>query len=262
MNGSPEQYSVLAGYYDRLNSDVDYPGWAGRICEMFRKFGGEGLTPSDGFRPLVLDLACGSGNVTLELDRRGYDMTGVDLSPEMLTEARDKAERSGRNVLWLCQDMRSFELYGTVAAIVCCLDGINYLTDKVGLESCFSLAHNYLDPGGLFIFDVNTPYKFVNIYGGRDYIMESDGVFCGWSNSFNEKTGLCRFDLTFFIEREDGSYIRREETQTERCWSSRTLKGVLKSSGFEILGIFDADGADASENSGCERWFFVARCLK
>ena len=201
-------YSAIAECYDALNSHIDYESFANFLNKEIRA-GGE----SDG--SIVLDLACGTGNITLPLLKRGYDMIGVDLSGDMLNIARNK--KDGDKVLWLCQDMRSFELYGTVGAVVCCLDSINYLTSRQGLDKCFSLVHNYLDPNGIFIFDVNTPYKFEHVYGNNHYILEDDGIYCGWQNYFDKKSGLCDFELSFFYENDDGSYTRLDETQTERC---------------------------------------------
>ncbi len=248
-----EQYSSLASYYDRLNSHIDYENWADFLDERLK----ENKIRSGS---LVLDLGCGTGNITLPLSSRGYDMIGVDISPEMLDLARQK--NGGDKVLWLCQDMRAFELYGTVAAVVSCLDSINYLTGKVGLKKCFSLVHNYLDPNGIFIFDVNSPYKFKNIYGDRHYVMEADGVYCGWQNCFDEKSGLCDFELSIFAEdSETGLYTRFDELQRERCWSVNTLSKTLTGCGFEILSV--VGGFDMSQPTDTsERLFFICRAIK
>lgn len=245
-------YTALASCYDRLNAHVDYEGWADGVGKIFRRLG----VPDDA---LVLDLGCGTGNLTLPLSRRGYDMIGVDLSPEMLDAARRK--KGAERVLWLCQDMRSFELYGTVGAVTCCLDSINYLTDRAGLTACFSLVHNYLDPDGVFLFDVNTPYKFETVYGNEHYVMEAEGVFCGWVNRYHKRTKLCDFELSIFAEEPDGRYLRYDETQRERCWSERTLIAALRENGFELLSVAaDLDGTPLTDVS--ERAFFVARAKK
>lgn len=245
------QYSSLAQCYDRLNSHIDYKRWANFLVTKFRENGiGEGS--------LILDLACGTGNITLPLSEYGYDMIGADISPEMLNEARNK--KGAEKVLWLLQDMRSFELYGTVAAVVCCLDSINYVTGKVGLRKCFSLVHNYLDPNGIFIFDVNTPYKFKNVYKDNHYILEADGVYCGWKNHFDEKTGLCDFELSIFSE-NGSNYIRYDELQRERCWPISVLSSLLNDTGFEILDtVCDFDMTKPKNDS--ERVFFICRAKK
>ena len=188
---SEKQYSELASVYDALNAEIDYAAWADFIEACFDKYMKK--RPS-----IVLDLACGTGQMTSELAERGYDMIGADLSEEMLAVA--SARCADKRVLWLCQDMKSFELYGTVGAVVCCLDSVNYLTGKHDLAECLSRVHNYLDPDGLFIFDVNTPYKFKNIYADNSYILETEagGVYCGWENYFNENTGVCDFYISIF----------------------------------------------------------------
>ena len=245
-------YSALAECYDRLNGHIDYEGWANALAHNMKAHG-----VPDG--SLVLDLACGTGNVTLPLAAIGYDMIGVDLSPDMLNAARQK--KGADKVLWLCQDMRSFELYGTVGAVVCCLDSVNYLTGRIGLRKCFSLVHNYLDPDGIFLFDVNSPYKFKHIYGNQQYILDADGVYCGWKNFYDEESGLCDFELSIFSEREDGSWHRFDENQRERCWSVKTLASLLTACGFEILAVSaDLNGTPVEETS--ERIFFTCRAIK
>ena len=158
-------YTFLPAYYDRLNREIDYGKWAGDIADILRSHG-------IGEDSLVLDLACGTGSLTVCLARLGYDMIGADLSAEMLGIARSKSP----DVLWLNQDMRSFELYGTVKAVVCCLDSVNYLLKLKDLYDCFGLVHNYLEPDGLFIFDVNTGYKFEKIYAQNHYILDDGDI--------------------------------------------------------------------------------------
>lgn len=247
------QYSALAAVYDKLNGGIDYVRWADYIEAVFDK-----CLPA---RPeLVLDLACGTGAMTIELARRGYDMTGIDASPDMLSEAQRKSSEIG-NILYLCQDMTSFELYGTVGAIVCCLDGINYLTDTESLRRCFSLARNYLDPGGLFIFDVNTPFKFENIFGSSTYVYDEKDVYCVWRNYYNDKKGICRFALDIFERCGDGRWRRRYETQTEKCWSRRTLEKTLTETGFET--VLFTGGYDFNPPApDAQRWHIAAKAIK
>lgn len=264
-----EGYSVIAGVYDRLNAEIDYSAWADFIEKCFDKY-----LPS---RPeLVLDLACGTGSMTREMALRGYDMIGVDGSPEMLSIASERAYIASEAfsedetderlpILYLLQDMRSFELYGTVGAVLCCLDSINYLTESRDVKKCFSLVHNYLDPNGLFIFDVNSPFKFENIYGDNAYVLEdedeSGAVFCTWQNHFDPKSGICDFYLNLFSEDEDGRYIRQEEEQRERMYTPSELETMLSETGFEPIGVFgDLDlGAPKSDS---ERLYILARAKK
>lgn len=184
-------YDLLAPIYDRVNEEIDYSAWADFLEKIIKR---EYKTPP----ALVLDLACGTGKMTLELARRGYDMTGVDYSPEMLDRARSSAEREGLDVLWLCQNMCEFELYGTVDFAVCCLDSINHLTRPKELDKCLSLVHNYLIPDGIFVFDVNGRYKFENIYADNAYVLDEDGAMCVWQNYYDEKKKICDFYITLF----------------------------------------------------------------
>lgn len=245
-------YSGIFRVYDRLNGDIDYAGWADFVEENFSRFAERKVES-------VLDLACGTGSMTIELARRGYDMTGIDLSPDMLSVAQDRAaDEELTGILWLLQDMREFELYGTVDAVVCALDSLNYLRNTKELQKVFSLVNNYIYPGGVFLFDMNTPYKFENIYADNSYVLEDDGIYCGWQNEYNSKTKLCRFYLSVFEECEDGSYLRTDEVQTERCFSLTSIKRALSSAGLELCGIYgDTDFSLARNDS--ERWYFAAR---
>lgn len=248
-------YSALAGVYDRLNGNVDYSEWADFIEECYARFAKE--KPS-----LVLELGCGTGSMTLEMDSRGYDMTALDISPEMLSEAYTRAFSAGRHgILFLEGDMCDFELYGTVGSVICCLDGINHITDREDLARCFSLVHNYLDPDGLFIFDVNTPHKFRTVYADNDYVLEENGALCVWQNRLSDDGEQCDFHLSVFEKCSDGRYTRRDGVQTERCYDEDTLRDMLSAAGFQICGIFG--GFDFSEICGTsERWHIIARAEK
>lgn len=262
-----DQYTVLASYYDALNTGVDYKAIAEYCNAAVGKWGLPDCR-------LALDLACGTGGVALELAKRGYDMIGIDGSAEMLSVAAAKTPPEGAKILWLQQDMREFELYGTVGLIVSALDSVNYLVDPQSLQSCFRLAHNYLDPGGLFIFDVNTKYKYEKILACRDYVLEADGVLCAWRSEYSESSGLCRFFLSIFTDEGGGLWRRRDELQTERWWSDRRLRGMLSDAGFELCAItagYDpkalhdapADRLPYVNISQCdERHCYVARAVK
>ena len=181
-------YDLLAKFYDKVNGHIDYSVWA----DFIEKVAKENMAE----RPeLVLDLGCGTGRMTIELAKRGYDMIGVDSSAEMLDVARDAAESASLSdkVLLLLQDMCDFELYGTVELCVSTLDCINHLTDNKSLDKCLSLVHNYLSPDGLFVFDINGKYKFENIYSDRSYVSEEEGHVCIWQNDYNAKTKICHF---------------------------------------------------------------------
>ncbi len=245
-------YGAIARVYDRLNADIDYEKWADDIVRAFDRF-------LPGRPELVLDLACGTGRMTYPLAERGFDMIGVDISADMLMRARSRL--ADARILWLLQDMRAFELYGTVGAVVCCLDAVNCLTAAGDLEKCFATVHNYLDPDGLFLFDVNSPYKFENTFADNAYVLEDDGVYCGWQNYYDREKKICDFYLSVFERKKDGAYIRHDELQRERCYSERQLKNALLAAGFELLGIFgNSDMSDRAEDS--ERWYIAARAKK
>ena len=265
MNGC-EGYNAVARVYDKLNAEIDYSAWADFVEECFRRY-----LPA---RPeLVLDLACGTGSMTLELDQRGYDMIGIDGSAEMLAEAFDRANGNPK-ILWLKQDMREFELYGTVGAVTCCLDSLNYLLSTADLKKTFSLVHNYLDPDGLFLFDMNTPYKFQHVYGNNAYILEDElvwdegadteersAVFCGWQNEYHPETRICDFELSIFEELPNGAYRRSDEHQQERCYELNEIKTALAETGLELIGVW-SDWSFTAPDDTAERWYFAARAKK
>ena len=247
-------YDLLAPFYDAINADIDYSSWADFIEKIIeREYRGK--------PELVLDLGCGTGKMTLELASRGYDMTGIDYSDDMLDVARTSAEEKEHDILWLSQDMREFELYGTVDVTVSCLDCINHLTRPSDVEKTFSLVHNYLIPDGLFIFDINGKYKFENIYSDRSYVMEENGGVCIWQNYYNNKTKICDFYITLFEEDSDGRYDRYDELQKERMYTINDMKRMLSRTEMEFIGAYsDFDFSPADDTD--ERIYIVARCKK
>ena len=250
-------YDLLAPFYDTVNRDIDYSVWADFIEKIIkREYSGKAPL-------LILDLGCGTGRMTRELARRGYDMTGVDASPEMLDIAKVTAEGEGlgERMLWLCQDMSEFELYGTVDVTVSCLDCINHLWDTGKLTDCFKLVHNYLVPNGLFIFDVNGKHKFETVYSDNSYVFEDENKVCIWQNYYNPKNRICDFYITVFEEKKEGSYVRYDDVQRERMYTLRSIKKHLRECGFEFVGAyknFDFEEAD----DGDDRIYIAARCIK
>ncbi len=223
-------YHILAKTYDNMQ-EIDYKKFVDYYQKLFEKFG---CQPE-----LVLDLGCGTGNITLEMADRGYDMIGLDASPEMLEIAMEKARERNREILFLQQDMSAFELYGTVGAMVCALDGVNYLTEEGQLKEMLRLLHYYLDPGGIFIFDLNTEYKFKHILDGKTFIYDTEDAYCAWSNEYDEEEKICYFDLNFFFKNPDGSFTRRDEYQEERSYSIEEIKEAIRDCNLTCLGIFD-----------------------
>ena len=263
---SYDGYLALASVYDKLNEEIDYSKWADFFERCFERY-------CEKKPEIVLDLACGTGRMTAEMAKRGYDMIGVDGSADMLSEAYAKAdesedtEKTGR-ILYLLQDMRSFELYGTVGAVVCCLDSINYLLSDEDVKKTLWGVHNYLDPDGLFLFDVHTPYKFENVYGNNAYVLEGErpddggAIFCGWQNEYDRESGICDFYLSIFEQMgEDETYSRSDEHQRERCYSLDALKRLLCEARLEFLGVFsDFEFSEPAEKT--ERWYIAARAKK
>lgn len=254
-----ESYSAIYSIYDDINKGVDYPAFADFYERCFEKY--MNIRPE-----LVLDLACGTGAMTEELDRRGYDMTGVDLSFDMLCVAKDRAYDSGRqdNILYLCQSMTEFELYGTVDACVCTLDGINYLTEDGDLKKTLDCVHNYLIPNGIFVFDISSEYKFKNVYANNSFLyngeVEGYKYFCAWQNMYDSESKICEFSLTAFTETDKKTYLRADEVQYQRMYDVDEVKNMLLDCGFEICEICGSGGATLTETD--ERIFFVARCKK
>jgi len=240
-------YSDFAEVYDKLQ-DADYEKFADYYETIFKKFG---KSPK-----LVLDLACGTGNITIPLAKRGYDMIGLDLSCEMLNIARNKAAAEGLDILFLNQDMTEMELYGTVDAIVCSLDGVNYITDKKDLERLFCLVKNYLNPGGIFVFDINSVHKLRDILGGNTFVNEEHGIFYVWQSEFSEETKICDFELTFFVESQNGGYERFDEFQQERAYTIKEVTDVAELAGLNVSGIYKDFGFSTATDED-ERIFFV-----
>ncbi len=242
-------YGGFAHIYDALMDDIPYGEWADHYHRLFKRFGCK--------TRLGLDLGCGTGSMTVELARRGAEMIGVDLSADMLAVAEEKAAAAGLDILYLNQDMTQFELYGTVDFIVSSLDCVNYITDKRDLLRVFKLVNNYLDPGGLFIFDVNSEYKLSSVLGRSAFVGDGEDIFWAWQNYYDKKSRLCDFYLSFF-EREGERYRRFDEVHTERAYSVGELTGLLERAGMKVEGVFHGLTLQKPrENS--QRLMFVAR---
>ena len=247
-------YTELPAFYDFLGEHPDYEEMADRILALYEK---EGAKESG----LVLDLACGTGRLTCALLDRGADVIGTDLSPEMLMQARETCMAKGHMPLLLCQDMRELDLYGTVDVAVCATNSLNYLENEEDLECVFSLVHNFLTPGGLFLFDINSLYKFEKLYGENTYVFESDKAFCVWQNQYDEKEGVCDFRLTIFEEERGGRYKRLEEEQCQTYFSFDTVKNLLEKTGFSLLYVA-ADHSGRALSADDSDIYFAARCIK
>ena len=244
-------YSAMAQHYDAFTDDVPYAAWAEYVQAIFRKFN---VAPK-----LVLDLACGTGNLTVELAKAGYEMIGVDMSAEMLSEAMQKSSDLEVCPLFLKQRMETLDLYGTVDAVVCGLDSINYLTTPNALDAAFSRVSLFLEDNGLFVFDVNTEKKFQTI-DMQAYVRESDTCFCVWQADYTAKTRLMEYYLDFFVQSEDGRYDRYSEHHTERMYPTQELKDALERHEMCLEAVFGELSFDAP-SAESDRIFLVARRL-
>ncbi len=225
-----EEYSALASVYDEFMDDIDYEKWSDFIEELLKAHNIE--------NGLVLDLGCGTGRLTELLSGKGYDMTGVDGSQEMLQQAIQKRDVSKKDILYLNQDMRDFELYGTMRAIVSTCDCINYITDINELEGVFGLVNNYLDPKGIFIFDFNTKKKYQNIGDASIAENREDGSFI-WENFYDEDEALNEYQLTLFLPTGTGLYKKYEENHIQRGYEFEEIKRAVRESGLIFLDAYD-----------------------
>ncbi len=247
-------YTELPAFYDFLGEHPDYEKMAECIINIYEEKGAK----ESG---LILDLACGTGKLTCALLERGADVIGTDLSPEMLMQARDTCMQKGHSPLLLCQDMRELDLYGTVDVTVCATNSLNYLENEGELEKVFSLVHNFLTPGGLFFFDINSLYKFEKLYGENTYVFENEGVFCVWENQYEAEEGVCDFRLTMFEKERSGRYRRLEEEQSQTYFAEELVEKLLKKTGFELIEkAGDLEGGAVNEESA--DLFYVCKCVK
>ena len=237
-------YEKFAALYDEL-MEVDYEAWLDTI---------EGLW--QGKRPhLVLDLCCGSGGMTAALEGRGYTPIGVDVSAEMLAEAREKLSPEA---LLLCQDMRELDLYGTVDAALCLCDSLNYLETEDDLRRVFQKVNLFLEPGGLFIFDMNTPYQFAEVLGENTFAETTEDAAYIWENDFDPEEGVNTFAVTFFARQPDGSYERFFELHEEFAYPLERVWALLKEAGLIPLAVYDGYTGEKAD-ADCGRWLIVAR---
>ena len=227
-----DSYSELASCYDLFMDETPYDSWLSFILEKFEKYN----VPKE----LVLDLGCGTGTLTEMLADCGYDMIGVDSSEEMLQQAIEKRDESGHEILYLLQDMREFELYGTVRAIVSICDSINYLLEDEDVLETFRLVNNYLDPDGIFIFDFNTVYKYKEIIGDTTIAENRENYSFIWDNYFHEDEHINEYELTIF-SKEGELYKKTNETHYQRGYTVDEMVEFIKAAGMEVLEVTDAE---------------------
>ena len=264
-----EAYTGFAQVYDMFMDNVPYVQWSEYLISLLKSYGVE--------EGLVLDLGCGTGKMTRLLSDAGYDMIGVDSSEEMLeiaTEAEQEEaeqeetehedgggasmERVRPQILYLCQDMREFELYGTVAAVVSVCDSMNYILEEEELLAVFKLVNNYLDPGGVFIFDLNTLYKYRELLGERTICENREDASFIWENFYDEEDQINEYDLTLFVQEESGLYQKLEETHYQRGYELLTIRRLLEAAGMEYVTAYDAFTREEPREDS-ERVYVIAR---
>ncbi|WP_352408150.1 class I SAM-dependent methyltransferase [Lawsonibacter hominis] len=243
-------YENLAGCYDQFTRDVDYVRWADYLERHFAR----SALPIH----TVLDLACGTGSLTLELARRGYEMIGVDRSEEMLAQAAEKCRQASEiPPLFLHQSMDKLDLYGTIDACVCCLDSVNYVTSPQKLERAFQRVHTFLMPGGLFVFDVNTPDK-LRALDGQVFLDESADAYCVWRADYSARRRVCTYGMDLFTLEPDGRWSRAEELHEEYAYEPDELEALLIRAGFSRIKQYGERKLRAPK-AGEGRIFFAAR---
>ena len=246
-----EAYTSFAEVYDTFMDNVPYEEWAEYLAELLQEYDIE-----DG---LVLDLGCGTGSLTEILATKGYDMIGADGSAEMLDIAMEKKAQSGHDILYLLQDMREFELYGTVRAVVSVCDCVNYITDEKELEQVFRLVNNYLDPEGIFIFDFNTEYKYKEILGEQTIAEDREDCSFIWDNYYYEDENMNEYELTLFIKEQDSNLYRKyQEMHYQKAYTLDAMRELIEWSGLEFVTAYDAYTRKAPTETS-ERICVVAR---
>ena len=266
-----ESYTSFARVYDIFMDNVPYQEWADFLDAILQKYGcfGKNLTVNPtqdsemeqalmSERNSVLDLGCGTGTLTELLADKGYDMIGIDNAEEMLEIAMEKRMQSGKDILYLLQDMREFELYGTVGAVISVCDSLNYILDEEDMQQVFHLVNNYLYPGGIFVFDFNTVYKYETIIGDTTIAENREDCSFIWDNYYHDEERINEYDLTIFVEEEEDLFRRFSETHYQKGYTLLEMKQFVQNAGLEFVTAMDADThEEVTEES--ERIYVVAR---
>ena len=242
-----ESYGFLAEYYDSLTADVDYAAWADYLVRFFDR---------NGEVHSVVDLGCGTGSLTLELSQRGYAVTGVDLSPDMLTVAMDKCSELEEMPLLICQDMSRLTLMEPADAVVSCLDSLNYVTDPKAVRRTFKRVFENLRPGGLFVFDIRTP-EFLRSMDGQVLLDETEDVYCVWRGEFSKRSKILTYYMDIFGRQEEDLWVRAEEFHEEYAYEPEELTLWLEEAGFTRIKQY-GNLKQCAPKEGEERIFFTA----
>ncbi|PXV86258.1 methyltransferase family protein [Lachnotalea glycerini] len=245
-----EAYTSFARVYDTFMDNIPYEEWSGYIIGLLKDYQIE--------NGILLDLGCGTGSLTKLMARHGFDMIGIDNSEEMLEIAMEKKLESGLDILYLLQDMREIELYGTVRAVISICDSMNYIMDEEDLLKVFMLVNNYLDPKGIFIFDLNTKYKYEQILGERVIAENREDCSFIWENYYYGDEEVNEYDLTLFIKEEGNLYRRFQENHYQKVYEPDAVKKLLEKAGMELLAVYDAFTKEPPKNDS-ERIYVIAR---
>ena len=244
-----EAYTGFAKVYDEFMDNVDYENWTSYLVERMKEYG---ITEG-----ILLDLGCGTGKMTRKLAGYGFDMIGIDNSFEMLDIAREVSGED-ESILYLLQDMREFELYGTVCAITSNCDSLNYILEYDDLVQVFRLVNNYLDPEGIFIFDINTEYKYKEILADHTIAEDREDISFIWDNYYYEEERMNEYDLNLFVKEESGLYRKFQETHYQRAYTVEEISDAINTAGMELLVIYDAFTKEAPKVDS-QRLHFIVR---
>ena len=245
-----DAYTSFAQVYDMYMDNIPYDEWCKYLLELLHK--------NNANKGIMLELGCGTGNVTRRMAEAGYSMIGIDNSEEMLSIARQKSMDEGLDILYLLQDMTEFELYGTVDVAISICDSMNYITSREELLQVFKLVNNYLEKDGLFIFDMNTEYKYSEILGDNVIAENRDEGSFIWENAYYEDEKVNEYNLTLYIRDEDNKYDRFEETHYQKAYSIKEMKEIIEESGMELVAIYDAFTMDEPKDDS-ERVYYVVK---
>lgn len=242
-------YNSFASVYDELTLNVDYKNRAEYVQSILNRYG-----ITDG---LLLDLACGTGSMAVELSKMGYEVIATDASPDMLMEAQNKAYDNEQSIMFLCQRMEETDLYGTVRAVVCSLDSINHLSDVDTVRKTFDTLKNFVDDKGIMVFDINTLYKHQNVLGNNTFVYDEKNVFCVWQNHLLQDERTVNINLDFFCKNGE-LYERFNENFNETAFTDEEITSAVESAGFRVLERL-ADMTENKPDDTTERIYYVIR---
>lgn len=245
-------YNAFAYFYDKLTANISYKDRAAYFDRLIMRHGGK--------KGILLDLACGTGSLSEEMARLGYDVIGTDASEEMLSCAMDKKFDSGLPIQYLCQDMTKLDMFGTIDVTLCALDSLNHLGSLEDIRKTFDRVSLFCEPGGLFIFDMNMPCKHRNILADNTYVYDLDDVYCVWQNSFDPHSHDCRVDISLdiFEKNEKGLYARYADELSEIAFDREIIEKAVTDSGMILEAVYDYDTLDAPRTDS-EKLVFVAK---